>query len=66
MGLIAFVILCAFLLAVGAIFQWASDYFAPNAPKIIAKIVWGVIVLIILATLFYAVFGGKDIRIPHV
>ncbi len=65
MGVMAFFFLVLFLVAAGAAVTWAIGYFAPNAPGIIIKIVWGVIVLIILYTLFTAVFGGHDIKIPH-
>ncbi len=66
MGVLAFLFLVLFLVAAGAIVTWAIGYFAPQAPGIIVKLVWGVIILIILYTLFTAVFGGHDIKIPHI
>lgn len=66
MGFGAFLVFCLVVVAFAWITTWVISYFAPNAPGIIVKIIWGVAVLLILVQLASAVgLLGHDIRIPH-
>jgi hypothetical protein len=66
MGFIEFVLICVLVVLVAAAATWAIGYFAPSAPPIVVKLIWGVAVLIVFVILFRAVFGGHDVAIPHI
>jgi len=66
MGFGAFVLFCLFVVLIAWLATWAIGYFAPSAPAIIQKIIWGVAVLIILVTLARAMnLIGHDVLIPR-
>lgn len=66
MGFGAFVVFCLIVVAVAWVATWAIGYFAPSAPAIIHKLIWGVAIVIILVQLATA-FGlmGRDVQIPR-
>ncbi len=64
MGIIAFFLLIVLVCALAALTSWAISYFAPSAPGVIHKIIWGVAILIIVVVLLRAL-GVQDVAIPR-
>lgn len=54
MGLLEFFILMVVVIVLAACAAWVIDYFAPSRPDIAVHLVWGVAILVILATLAQA------------
>lgn len=66
MGIFEFFLLILVVALAAALTAWAIGYFAPGAPPIVVKIVWGVAVLIIIVALLQALgLIGAGPQIPR-
>jgi hypothetical protein len=67
MGVIEFFILVLIVVFLGWVTVWALGYFMPGHPALIDKVVWGVVIVFVLWTLFSAMgLMGHDPQIPRV
>jgi len=65
MGVLEFFFLVVVVVIGAAITTWAIGYFAPDHPKLIDRIVWGVAIVIIIFALVVATgLLARDPRIP--
>lgn len=66
MGIVEFFILVIVTVFAGAGTVWIIGYFAPTHPLLIDRIVWGVVIIIIVAALVIATgLLGHDPQIPR-
>lgn len=63
MGLLELGVFIVLAVVIGWVIIWALGAMAPGHPSIIDNIVWVVVVLVVLVTVFRAL-GGHDVAIP--
>ncbi len=64
MGLISLGLFIVIAVVIGYVIIWVLGALAPGHPAIIDNLIWVIVVLIVLVTVFRAL-GGTDVQIPR-